>query len=365
MVKKKTKYFLVLVILSLIVILLKEYRYKFEKINKVNVLSGKITDENMDYLEFLNRYMMKDGGVSTEVSIKDSIQRNNIVLSESQGLVMEIATYLRDESLFKNSYGYLKKNMKLFNSLYSWRKDKEKISSSTATIDDLRIYRGLVNANSLWGGYEKDIFNMEENLKKVVVNNCFVDFLEKGKKGDEFSLFYIDGEALNYLSKRDEKFKKVKENIEQVLEKAKINDNTPFYKEVYLVNEGKFKFQENADTLNTILILYNRKKLGQDITREYEQLKSIFLRDGALYSKYNFQGIPISNVESSSIYGYFYILSSLQNDKENIEKVKNRIDLLIGKEKNFNGLLIPISNREKVYSFDLLILLLASVRRMG
>lgn len=334
---------------------------------KTSVLLGEITPDNKDYLKFLKEYMIRDGGVSTEVYIEKNgvVKRNNIILSESQGLVMEIATYLRDKELFKNSYRYLNRNMKLFNSLYSWKIDENsnEKSKATATIDDLRIYKALLNANFLWGGYQDDILKLEKKIKKALLKGYFIDFLDSGQKGDEFSIFYIDGEALNCLEKSDSEFREVKENIKNLLKKAKINKETPFYKEVYLINEEEFKFQENSDMLNTLLIIYNKKILDMDIKEEYEQLRNILLRDGAIYSKYNFQGIALTNIESSSIYGYFYIISFLQNDKEILEKIESRLNVILGEKKNFNGMRIPISNNEKVYSFDLLILLLASMRR--
>lgn len=358
--------FLFFLMVTLYFKLMKYLELKNRTIEKVKVFHGEVNSENIEYLKFLKEFMMSDGAISSEVYLKEkSVEQNKIIFSESQGLVMEIATYLGDEKLFKDAYSFLNKKMKIKNSLYSWKlnEESERKSLATSTIDDLRIYRAFINAHSLWGGYEKEIYNIEEKLKESILNDCFVDFIESGRKGKEFSIFYIDGEALNYLEKIDLKFKSVKENMKKLVQKSQKDLNKPFYKEVYLISKKKFKSQESYNMLHSFLIIYNKKLLEIDIRSEYEYVKKIFSRDGAIYSEYDFNGNPLSKIESSSIYSYLYLIAFLEKDEEFLKKINMRLESILGKNKNFNNLRIPISNDEKVYSFDLLTLILASMRR--
>lgn len=339
----------------------KEYQMEIKKfypeiyIKENNKYNGslKIKEIVESGIIYTNYYIDKKGEIKGN---------NRKIFSESQGLVMEYAIYMRDKELFDKSYNFLKNKMLLKNNLFSWEYDEKynKKSKSSATIDDLRIFRNLVYANSLWNGYEEDIRKLEKGIRKIYKNGYLVDFTENGKTTKDVSVFYIDTIALKMLEIMEPSIysgglKKQKELIEE----AKISEEIPLYYEKCILNRDGCLLEKskNISMLNSLIIIYNKKLMNLNIDNEVKYLKEILERDGAIYSYYELDGSVARKIESTAIYSYLKKISELQGDKELLNKIKAKLDEIIGTK----GL--PISNdelnRELIYSFDLLTFLIA------
>ncbi len=132
---------IILIIASFLLIIL----LSCEKRNIVYKVPLYKSNTNTNILvDYIKSDFLKNGGMVTEFYVNNG--GNDIVLSESQGLLMEIAVYTRDKELFDLSYNFLKERMRLKSGLFSWKLNLKtnEISPSNATIDDLRIYRNLM-----------------------------------------------------------------------------------------------------------------------------------------------------------------------------------------------------------------------------
>jgi len=144
-----------------------------------------------------------------------------------------------------------------------------------------------------------------------------------------------------------------------IIDDSKLS-NIPFYYEVFDVYKKKVKSQNEINTLHSLLIIYNKQFLGYNIDEEYAFLKTLFNRDKAIFSKYNFEGKPTSTIESSAIYGFLKLITKNKNDFSFLNSLNEKIDSLLSF--NENGEKVPFSHgNQTIYSFDLLILILASM----
>ncbi len=54
--------------------------------------------------------------------------------------------------------------MQLDNGLYGWSFNNGSLSGSNALVDELRIFKALSRADSLWGGFETDIKSFQQQF---------------------------------------------------------------------------------------------------------------------------------------------------------------------------------------------------------
>lgn len=353
---KTTKIFVLLIFLLIFfscekkdVIIIKEFF-----LPKYNVSQNMLTIDNL-----IIKDLVEQGSISTNYSINDKeIIGNKIILSETQGLIMEYAVYTKNKDIFDKSFNYLKEKMSLENGLYSWEYNEStnKKNETSATIDDLRILKSLVYANSLWGGYEPYIKSLVIGLKKVKKDNYLTDFVDPSGISKEVSLFYIDVVAMDMLSQMNDNYKKIQENSLKLLKKSRINKSTPFTYEIYSVKKEKFQKLKKINTLNYLIITYNKKLAGISIKEDLEFLKKVYIRDGGIYSQYDLSGKPLNNIKSTAIYAYLKIILLKEKDYEFIKKIDKEMAVLL------NGEELPVSYGEKkLYSFDLLVSLLSKL----
>lgn len=350
-----------LFILIIVAILIFSGCGKEEKVEIIKVDVPKYTVNKGVFFE--NTVVINDlverGSIDTNYFfINNKIKTDNRVLSETQGLIMEYAVYIRNKELFEKSFQYLKLNMTLKNGLFSWEYNNkdEKKSNSSATIDDLRVLKSLVYANSLWGEYEADIRQLEKGIRNLEKKGYLTDFLDRSGVSKEVSTHYVDIVAISMLAQMNKRYEEVlKKSIELLREsRIKTENNLPLYYEIYNVKNKSFEKIKEINMLTYLIVIENRKAAGLNIEEDLKFLKVIFQRDGGLYSKYDLLGNPTSKIKSTAIYAYLKKIFLKEKDSDFIKKIDQEIKVLL------NGNMLPISQGEgKLYSFDLLILLLS------
>ena len=276
-------------------------------------------------LDFLNTKLTTSGGVNTQYN--KNLGTNGIILSESQGLLMEIGLLTRDRRLFDGSYNFLKNNMQLDNGLFSWKynlKTKEK-TNVNATIDDLRIYRNLVFANIVWGGYEKQIKSLEKGFMKLKKKGYLIDFYDGYNNSTEVSLHYFDSISVKILGDRYSMFNSLLVKHSDLISQGRSTNNFPIYSERYNISHNSFEHKNNHMTLNSLLILYNRKLYGEDISKDYQFMKTIFNKNNGIFSSINENGQFNGSIESSAVYGVLRLIAKAENDYEFIRKIDSQI----------------------------------------
>ena len=352
-----------LFILIIVAILIFSGCGKEEKVEIIKVDVPKYTVNKGVFFE--NTVVINDlverGSIDTNYFfINNKIKTDNRVLSETQGLIMEYAVYIRNKELFEKSFQYLKLNMTLKNGLFSWEYNNkdEKKSNSSATIDDLRVLKSLVYANSLWGEYEADIRQLEKGIRNLEKKGYLTDFLDRSGVSKEVSTHYVDIVAISMLAQMNKRYEEVLKKSIKLLRESRIKteNNLPLYYEIYNVKNKSFEKIKEINMLTYLIVIENRKAAGLNIEEDLKFLKVIFQRDGGLYSKYDLLGNPTSKIKSTAIYAYLKKIFLKEKDSNFIKKIDQEIKVLL------NENMLPVSQGEgKLYSFDLLILLLSDL----
>ena len=273
--------------------------------------SGKVT------AEFVKNYMTdEEGGVhSTYVQGEGAAQQPE-VLSESQGLMLLYAAEAGEQELFDRTLAYIR-NYMWNGGLAAWRVEHGTASGVNALLDDLRIYRGLRQAEEVWGGYQEDIKYCEESLERYGIKKSgYVDFYDKaeGEYASRFTLCYADLEAMQLLAEKGGKFEKAYKKAESVLEGGRISEEFPLYYSWYNYSRRRYEKDDlnTAEAMVTLLHLARQDKLPDN---SIQWLKGKISTDG-IKARYSIDGQVVDgyDYESSAVYALVAMIAREAGD---------------------------------------------------
>ncbi len=328
----------------------------------------------IDYLEygasyatqnFITDYLTDtEGGV--RVNLKETGSESpsgNDVLSESQGILMEYAVLKEDKELFEEAFQYVKQFMLTDTKLAGWMVTGKKSAASNSLVDDLRIYKALLKANELWGGYEDMLIYWEKNLYEYNTSNNHIvdsyDFKRKDKSR-RITLCFADLESLALLKDRVPEYGPVYDNALSAVEGGYISDDFPFYYSWY-----NYKKKDYEDTeLNMAEALYtvwNLTKAGKQKETTIRWLKDKVASAG-IKARYTISGQVVKgySYESTAIYALAAMIGKEIGDEQLVTDAIARMELLRVNEKGseLNGS-FGTNDGEDIYSFDQCMALLA------
>ncbi|MFI3171362.1 MAG: hypothetical protein R3Y58_03180 [Eubacteriales bacterium] len=295
----------------------------------------------------------ENGGI-----ISNILTASNTVFSESHGLMMEYALLIQDQNLFERYYWVIK-GYQHESGLFPWLIIDGVASNSSATLDDLRIFSSLYQANQLWGGYDEEIMRLENGLYEYCVYDGYLsDFYDfnMGQTSSELSLTYIDIVSLQYLCDYNERWVPIKEKSVKILEQGFIGTAMPLYYKQYIGSEYT---QEELHTAEALYTLYNLAQVDMLEAESLEWLKEKVEQE-ALYASYTITGeVPIENqFETTASYALATLIFVMEDEKEFAGKA---LELMKGFQIK-NGPYTYLYGDEingDIYSFDQLMALLA------
>lgn len=305
----------------------------------------------------------EDGGVRTNyLQEKGTSLKYTDVLSESQGLMLEYAVNIKDKELFESSYKYITNKMQK-DPLTAWIVTEKGASRVNSALDDLRIYRALVKADALWGGYSDKIDNYGKALRRYNTQNQQLvneyDFKNR-KKSKQLKLCFADFGALELLAKGSPNWENVYQNSISTVEKGYISDEFPLYyigydysKKVYMKDDINM-----AEGMVTLLHLASIDRLQPQTV---EWLRTAVEGEG-IFARYKTDGSIVEGYryESTAIYGLVCMLAQTIGDEILANKALARMEAMriFDSANKFDG---AFGNPDGtgIYSFDQCIALLA------
>lgn len=317
--------------------------------------------------DFIEKDLSKSGyGIYTNYIDKSSegdITKGYSVLSESEGLMMLYSVNSNNKELFDEHFDIVKE-MRLKNGLISWRKEGDKNSPSSATIDELRIIKALLLANNRWNSFYYKFYaiNIANSLlKHAEENKTLVDYIDDYGKGNTTTLCYLDLPTMKLLSQLDKKWEGIYEKSNSIIENGRISEEVPLYRKVFYEETQKYDEEENVDFLLSTIVILNRIEAGENEESSIKWIKEKFKKDGFLVATYNGKnGDATSQIESPSIYSNVALIANYIGDKELFNKAIDKLKYY--QIKNKDSVLYGGFGDEKtnsVYSFDNLNALLA------
>jgi thiol-disulfide isomerase/thioredoxin len=268
---------------------------------------------------FLAKHMTnQSGGVYCNAKDSGATPGGHDVLSETQGLMMQYAVLSRNKSLFDAVWDFTKEKMEK-NGLAAWYFTKDgKAAGVNATLDDLRIWSSLADADDTWGGYAQAADAVCGAIDRDCVrNDHLVNFYEfsSGKKSNTLSLCYGDLSALRRMAQTDARFSSVAENTLETVRNGYISDNFPFYYSSYDYDKKSYS-KDDLNTAEALTTLWNLAKAGELKAESLAWLKKQVSGEG-LAARYHVSGSAVQGCEyhSTAVYALTALIAGEEGDR--------------------------------------------------
>lgn len=271
--------------------------------------NNKVSEREEILFDFIDKKLTNnDDGIKTyytNVNSEQDINKENSVSSQSEGMMLLYYLERNDKKSFDRTLKYIEKNMFLSSNLVSSKVkegEKDKISRS---VDNLRIVNALLLASQRWGGlkYRQVAINIEKAIdKNLLYDGALVDSSDGQSKDYMITLSYLDLQTMKRLSYIDFNWKKIYTQSLRVLDNGYISAEVPLYKNKYNMKTEEYD-TEDIDMVSSLRCILNKAEVSKDVSESINWITEKFKKDGAIYSKYNFNtGNKVSDEESVSIY---------------------------------------------------------------
>lgn len=267
--------------------------------------------------KFVTGAMMDaQGGIHSQYNTDSEKTMASDVLAESQGAGMEYAVNKQDQELFERMALYIETKGKS-DGLLPWAVINGEASSTNALIDDFRIYRAYAGANKLWGGYEKEMGDLEARFAKYGMNKeRFVDFYDAKTKtyAKRFTLCYADFEAMDMLKTKNADFEPAYENAVQIVTKGQISKEFPLYYSWYNYESKQYE-KDELNTSEAMVTLLNLAKADLLPEESITWIKDT-MQNGGIKSRYSVDGEVVENYyyESTAVYAIVAMIADELGD---------------------------------------------------
>lgn len=303
--------------------------------------------------DFFLQYMLTDeGGVLTRYAQPDSG-----VLSESQGLLMQLALLLDDQALFDKAWNYVQKQMYTDGRIL-WRVGTPEKTSVSALVDDLRIVDALLTAGERWQkDYAQDALTISGQLYKDCVQDGLpVDFYDAqlSLSASRVTLCYLDLPTLNRLSALDDQWQAPAQNAAALLKGGALPGPLPLYYTYYEPQSGLYACDGDINMIEALLSALHARRAGIGREETVRWLAQRLSADQDLYAYYDAAtGEPATDMRSSAVYALAYVLLREAGEPA-AETAKQRMAALRTDEPGS-----PLHGAHGDYSFDNLLALWA------
>ena len=196
-------------------------------------------------LAFLKQLIQADGAIPSTYTLSGgAVHPGDTVLSETMGQTMLYAVQTEDAALFSDAWRYVRDKMTV-GGLTVWRIQAGEKAAANASLDDLRILRALMEADAVWGGYEREIRERAAALYTAcVVDDALVSFanVDGSGRGDRVTLCYLDVQTIRALSAYDVRWTAVANRSEAILtdSRALMSSELPLYRASYTPAKDMF-----------------------------------------------------------------------------------------------------------------------------
>lgn len=238
----------------------------------------------------------------------DQLASGDDILSESLGLMMQLAIKNDDQDLFEIYVELMDDKFIKPNGLLKWRISNNAISDDpfivNASVDDLRIAKALIEAYDKWNDseYLEKGKKIGKSLYKYCVSNDILLSYDS-ESSPKAILTYYDFKALLLLSNYQKEWKPVLANGIDLVLTSQVG-HLPLYQK----DEDGYKSIEN------LIVLMHLYEVGYEQPESLNFIKNNIKQSG-YFDKYDYKGNPIGVIESPAVYGIISQIAKLANDE--------------------------------------------------
>ena len=331
------------ILLILLMIARVSIPYIFPIYDEFTYNNNKVSEREEILFDFIDKKLTNnDDGIKTyytNVNSEQDINKENSVSSQSEGMMLLYYLERNDKKSFDRTLKYIEKNMFLSSNLVSSKVkegEKDKISRS---VDNLRIVNALLLASQRWGGlkYRQVAINIEKAIdKNLLYDGALVDSSDGQSKDYMITLSYLDLQTMKRLSYIDFNWKKIYTQSLRLLDNGYISAEVPLYKNKYNMKTEEYD-TEDIDMVSSLRCILNKSEVSKDVSESINWITEKFKKDGAIYSKYNFNtGNKVSDEESVSIYALLVQISKKTGNDDLYNMSLKKLKKLQVMDKNSN-----------------------------
>jgi len=330
-------------------------KHEFEKI---------YMDEEMNCLHFIEKKLSsKAGGIYTNYLYTKEITNlasGHEILSESEGLIMLYYVKNNNKKLFDQHFEFVRNNMMTKKGGIKWRvrEGNNNLTSSPASIDDLRVIRSLIEGYNKWK--DKEYYQLISKISKYTLkNSTYKEIITNSYDDHGIDLSYMDLYTIKLL--KDKKWDKIYNHSLDIIEKGYISDEFPFYKKKYHINTQKYSNTKTINMIDSLLVVLHLSEVGLAKEQTIDWIRNELLNKGNIYSDYNRStGNHSSKEESTAVYAITARIAKNIRDKALYDKaIRKMINLQVNDPSSQICGSFGDINTLQVYSFDNLQALLA------
>ncbi|MEA5137321.1 MAG: hypothetical protein VB035_14405 [Candidatus Fimivivens sp.] len=277
--------------------------------------------KEQDCLDFVQNQLTAQGGVFTNYlsgSAQGDLAQGHEVLSESQGLMLRYYAAIADEKAFSQTLDFISRSIDSGILLsYRVREDGSRFTAN-ASIDDLRILRGLLEGaqafskpdyRTLCQVWAKRLY--ETNVQDDMLFDCYDETLSF--VGRVSTLCFSDLETMRLLGSVDKRWNSVEKKMRDILKKGYFGDDFPFFNTQYIADSATYK-TDQINMVEALLTALHLSQVGECPAATVRWVKEA-LSQGAIYGAYTPQGQPVSTIESTAIYALCVLLGDAEEDR--------------------------------------------------
>lgn len=317
-------------------------------------------------LSFVQTQLTVQGGIYTNYlsgSAQGALAGGHEVLGESQGLMLRYYAAIADAHGFSQTLGFITRTLDT-DALLSYRaREDGSPYAINASIDDLRILRGLLEGarvfsnpayQALCENWAKRLY--QTNVQDGMLLDCYDETLVFA--GSVSTLCFSDLETLRLLGKVDRRWGNVEKNMRRILQRGYLGDDFPFYQTRYNLESQAYE-TEHVNMVEALLTALHLSEVGEGSPATLRWVKTA-LAQGAIYGAYTPQGIPVNQIESTAIYALCALLGDAESDQALVNAAIEKLRTLqiTDKQSALYGAFADAATQQ-AYSFDNLMALVA------
>ncbi|ELK48625.1 glycosyl hydrolase family 8 [Halobacillus sp. BAB-2008] len=253
--------------------------------------------DNADTLRFIQRSMTnKNGTLATylkdETGIDSDEVRGREALSESVGLYLLYTLETNDQKRFRKMYRILDNKFLMDDGFIHWKLSKNGKAEvmTNALVDDLRIMNALYLASERWSvpAYKKTADEIGKFIgDHLLRSDTLVDFYDRTNSHTpgSLTLSYLDPKSLDILLERGHISQESFDHMLGIL--RNLPEQNGFYPKSYGVKNGNFRFEEEVNMIDQLIVASNRAQHYGEDTTFTSFLLAEWQNNGVVYGRYD------------------------------------------------------------------------------
>lgn len=325
-----------------------------------------LAPHRLELQAFIETKLMGEAGVFTNYKETDEAAEaatGHETLSESAGLLMRYYALTGQKEAFDAVWSRVKRTLAAdFGFSYRYSPKQDKKYPVNAVVDDLRIIRGLFEADTAFGGdYGRDAAYYGDLVYKHNVRQAkLFDFYDGTYKTTNhfLTLCYADFQSIRLLDVPSKDKRQLEDKLLTIVSGGYLTDSFPFYETRYDYKTGTYGDHEGEiSAIESLVTILSLAEIGQENSESIAFIKHA-VEAGALYGWYDREGKPVTDVQSTAAYAIAAMIGSVLGDQALYEKSVQRMEQYRIEKGPLAGS-FGNAPTEEVYSFDNLSALLA------